>query len=149
MAKTKLSDLGSSVLVDDQDEKFIPALGDGTFGVPGDLCFIAPATGRIAGADVAAAEFFQGILMESKITGTETVIVQDVPCKLVVPKSGHAYRIRIIAAGDTDEAGTGVTFSGTAGKAETTDVTLALSKLGRLSIEVLVGDTIAEIIWIE
>lgn len=149
MAKTKLSDLGSSVLVDDQDEKLVPALGDGTFGVPGDLCFIAPATGRVAGSDVGAFEFFVGILMESKITGTETVIVQDVPCMLVVPKSGHAYRIRIIAAGDTDEIGSGIVFSATPGKAETTDQTLANSKIGRASLEILVGDTIAEIIWIE
>lgn len=149
MAKTNLSDLGSSVLVDDQDEKFIPALGDGTFGVPGDLCFVDPANGRIAGSDVGAKEFFQGILMESKITGTETVIVQDIPCKLVVPKSGHNYRIRCLAAGDTDEVGSGVTFSATPGKAETTDVTLANSKVGRLALEALVGDEVCEITWIE
>lgn len=149
MAKTELKHLGSSVCVDDQNEKYIPALGDGTFGIPGDLCYIVPGTGRIAGSDVGAAEFFSGILMESKITGTETVIVQDVPCKLVVPKSGHNYRIRCVALGDTDEVGSGVTFSATAGKAETTDVTLALSKIGRLALEGLVGDEVVEITWIE
>jgi len=105
--------------------------------------------GKAKGADVGAAEFFQGILMESKITGTETAIVAGVPCKLVVPKSGHGYRIRIIAAGDTDETGSGIVFSATAGKAETTDQTLANSKIGRASLEILVGDEVAEIIWIE
>jgi len=148
MAKTKISELGSSVCVDDQDEKMIPALGNGALK-PGDLCFVDPSNGRVKGSDAGAQEFFQGILMESKITGPDTAIVTDIPCKLVVPKSGHSYRIGILAADDTDEAGTGVTFSATPGKAETTDVTLANSKLGRLGIEVLVGDEVAEIVWIE
>ena len=148
MAKTELGDLGSKVCVDDQDEKTIPALGDGT-SVPGDLCYIDPADGKAKGADVAAKEFFSGIMKESKITGPETAIVAGIPCTLVVPKSGRNYRIRCIAAGDTDEVGSGVTFSATAGKAETTDVTLALSKIGRLALEVLVGDTVCEITWIE
>ena len=145
MAKTKLSDLGSSVCVDDQDEKYIPALGDGS-AVPGDLCFIDPSNGRVKGSDVGAQEFFQGILMESKITGTETAIVADIPCKLVVPKAGHNYRIRCIAAGDTDEAGGGFTFSATPYKAETTDVTLDNAK-GTIAMEILVGDTIVEVTW--
>ena len=147
MAKTKISDLGSSVCVDDQDEKLVPALGDGTFGIPGDLCYVVEANGRIAGADIDAAEFFQGILMESKLTGTEAIIAQDVPCMLVVPKSGHNYRIRINIATNTDEVGGGVTFSTTAGKAETTDLTLILSFIGRIALEVLTDDTVAEITW--
>ncbi len=151
MTKTKISDLGSSVCVDDQNEKYIPALGNGT-GVPGDLCSIDPSNGRVIGADIdaGAGEHFQGILMESRITGTETAIVSDIPCKLVVPKSGHGYRIRINAvSGATDPVGTGVTFSSTAYKGETTDTTLLLSKIGRLSLEALVNDTVCELNWIE
>ncbi len=145
MVKTDLKDLGSSVLVDDRDEKLIPALGNGT-AVPGDLCYIDPSNGRVAPANVGATEFFSGILMESKITGTETAIVSDIPCMLVVPKSGHDYRIRIVAAGDTDQVGGGFTFSGTNYKAETTDVTLALRK-GTIALEILVGDSVAEVTW--
>jgi len=146
MAKTELKDLGSSVVVDaDEKVKTIPALGNGT-AVPGDLCSIDPSTGKVQGADVGAIEFFQGILMESKITGTETAIVDGVPCTLVVPKSGHNYRIRCIAAGDTDEVGGGFTFSATVYKAETTDVTLALRK-GTIALEVLTGDTVVEVTW--
>ena len=148
MAKTELGDLGGKVCVDDQNEKTIPALGDGT-SVPGDLVYIDPADGKAKGSDVGTKEFFSGILKESKITGPETAIVAGIPCTVIVPKSGHNYRIRCIAAGDTDEVGSGVTFSGDAGKAETTDVTLALSKIGRLALEVLVGDTVCEITWIE
>lgn len=148
MAKTDLADLGGKVCVDDQNEKLIPALGDGAM-LPGNLCYIIPGTGKVGGADVGAKEFFSGILMESKITGPDAAPGDGIPCKLVVPKSGHGYRIRIVAAGDTDEIGTGVTFSGEPGEGETTDVTLALSKIGRLSLEVLVGDTVCEINWIE
>ena len=148
MAKTDLKDLGTSVCVDDQNEKYIPALGDGVC-IPGDLVYIIPGTGKVDGSEIGVKEFFSGILMESKLTGTEAVIADGIPCKLVVPKSGHGYRIRCNAAGDTDEVGTGVTFSTTAGKAETTDTTLILSQIGRTSLEVLVGDTVCELNWIE
>jgi len=148
MTKNKISDLGSSVCVDDQNEKFIPALGNGA-GIPGDLCYILD-TGKIAlsGIDAGASEHFSGILMESKITGTEAAIADAIPCKLVVPKSGHGYRIRcnIVAAAD-DPVGTGVTFSATDGKAETTDTTLLLSFLGQLSLEAVIGDTVCEVNW--
>ncbi len=145
MAKTALKDLGSKVCVDDQDEKFIPALGDGA-GIPGDLCYIIPATGKIGGAEVGAQEFFSGILKEDPITGTETAPGDGIPCTLVVPKAGHNYRIRCIAAGDTDEVGGGFTFSATPYKAETTDVTLDNAK-GTIALEMLVGDTVGEVTW--
>ena len=151
MPKTKISDLGSSVCVDKNNERFIPALGNGS-SVPGDLVYIDPANGRVAGADKTTAAFFQGFLMESVITGTETAIVADVPCKVVVPKSGHEYNIRItIVAAETDKAGSGVIFHDDAGKGETTMAgsTLALSKIGRLTLDALVGDTVARINYIE
>lgn len=147
MAKTKLSDLGSQVCVDDQNEKTIPALGNGT-AIPGDLCAIDPANGRVKGAQIGATESFAGILKESKITGTEEAPAADVPCTLVVPKSGHNYRIRCNAvAAAADEVGDGVTFSTTAYKAETTDITLILGFLGRLALEAAIGDTIIEVTW--
>jgi hypothetical protein len=142
MAKTKLSDLGSSVLVDDRNEKLIPALGDGS-AIPGDLCYIDPSDGKAKRSDVGAQEFFSGILMESKITGTETAIVAGIPCKLVVPKSGHAYRCRLLDTGATKKVGNGITFSATPGKAEVT-ATLLTAFLGTLSLEVLDDDTVCE-----
>ena len=146
MAKTKISDLGSSVCVNDQNEEYVPALGDGTFGIPGDLCYIVAATGLIAGSDVGGAEFFVGILMESKITGTETAIVASVPCTLVVPKSGHKYRIRCDDQGATVIVGNAMTFGANPGKAVKTATILA-GFLGRLSLESLTGDTVCEVTW--
>lgn len=146
MAKEDLSDLGGKVCVDDQNEKFIPALGNNA-AKPGDLCYIDRDTGRVAPCRIGFTEFFAGILMESKITGPDAAIATDVPCKLVVPKSGHDYRIQINIATNTDEVGGGVTFSNVNYKAETTDTTLLLSFIGRIAIEVLVNDLVAEITW--
>ena len=147
MTKTKLSDLGSSVCVDDQYEKYMPALGDGT-AIPGDLCYIDPADGKAKRTDIAAQEFFSGILMESKITGTETAPVAGVAVRLVVPKSGHGYRIRCtIIADAVNVVGGGATFSNDAGKADVSDITLILSFIGQLALEAAVGDTIIEINW--
>ena len=149
MAKTKISDLGSSVCVDNNNEKFVPALGNNA-AIPGDLVYIVPGTGRVAGSDKTTAKFNSGILMESIMIGTETAPGTDVPCKIVIPKSGHNYRVRctIVAAAD-DEIGGGLTYEDDAGKAETTDITLANGKLGRLAAEAAIGDTVAEITWIE
>lgn len=152
MAKTKITDLGSSVCVDDQDEKMVPALGIGGAGIPGDLCGITRTTGKIFGSDIdaGAGEFFVGILMESKITGTEAIIGVGIPCKLVVPKSGHNYRIRCVNVAETAEVGSGLSFSTTAYKAERTKgvlTTLILAFIGRLALEALTGDTVCEMTW--
>lgn len=151
MTKTQLKDLGSSVCVDKWNEKFVPALGNGS-SIPGDLVYIVPGTGRVAGADKTTAAFFQGFLMESIITGTETAIVADIPCKVVIPKSGHEYNIRVtIVAVATDKIGSGVIFHDDAGKGETTEAgsVLALAKIGRLALDAAVGDTVARITFIE
>ena len=149
MTKTKIEHLGSSVCVDDQDEKYMAALGNDA-GVPGDLCSVIAGTGKIQGATVGALEFFSGILMESKITGSEAAIGDGVPCKLVVPKSGHAYRIRCKSVAETAKVGNGLTFSTTAFKAErTVGAGTALIKgfIGQVSLEVLTGDTVCEMNW--
>lgn len=145
MAKTKISDLGSQICVDDLDEHSVPALGNGT-AIPGDLCAIDPANGRVVGSDVGALEQFVGILKKSEITGTETAIVADVPCSLVVPKSGHRYRIRCDDLGATVKVGHGLKFGANAGKA-LKEATLLLAMLGRLSLEGLTGDTVCEMTW--
>ena len=148
MSKTKISDLGSTICVNDQNEEYIPALGNGS-AVPGDLCYRDPTNGRLVGTDLGAADLFEGILMESKITGTETAIVTDVPCKLVVPKSGHKYRIRTLpdASGATTDLqiGQGMDFSATAYKADVAaDIVHAIM---RLSLTYIDNDEVAEVTW--
>ena len=123
----------------------VPALGDGA-GIPGELCYIIAATGKIGGCDVGDKEFFVGILMESKITGTETAIVDTIPCKLVVPKSGHNYRIRCDDLGATVIVGNAVTFGANPGYAVKA-ATILTGFLGRLALEGLTGDTVCEVTW--
>jgi len=149
MTKSKLEHLGSSVCVDDQDEKMIAALGDGN-GIPGDLCSVIRTTGKIQGSTTGALEFFSGILMESKLTGSEAAIGNGVPCKLVVPKSGHNYRIRCVNVAETAKVGSGLTFSATAFKAERTvgaGTALIKAFIGQIALEVLTGDTVCEMTW--
>jgi len=145
MAITKISELGSKICVDDENEHLVPALGNGT-AVPGDICGIDAANGRVTGVDDGADENFVGILKESPITGTETAIVADVPCSLIVPKSGHRYRVRCLDTVDTQEAGYPLGFSATPYKMDTIgDAEIAVA---RLSIAKKVDDdTVAEVIW--
>ena len=145
MAKTKISDLGSSVCVDDQNEKEVPALGNGS-AIPGELCAIDPATGKVVGSDVGNLEQFIGILKESKITGTETAIADGIPCMLVVPKSGHNYRIRCDDLGATVIHGNAMTFGANPGYAVKA-ATILTGFLGRLALEGLTGDTVCEVTW--
>jgi hypothetical protein len=146
MAKTKISDLGSSICVDDQNEKYVPALGDGA-AIPGELCLITAADGKVDGSDVGDKEFFVGILMESKITGTETAIVAGVACRLVKPKSGHDYRIRCDDLGATLITGTPMKFGANDGYAVKTANILDPGVIGYLSLEGLTGDTVCELTW--
>ena len=148
MTKTKLSDLGSSVCVDDRNEKTVPALGNGS-AVPGDLCGITAASGKVKGTDTGAVDEFVGILKEDKITGTETAIGDGIPCTLVVPQSGHNYRIRTLpdASGATTdlEVGVGLDFSATAYKADIcADIIHAIM---RLALRYVDNDEVAEVTW--
>ena len=145
MAKTKISDLGSTVNVGaEQDEHLIPALGNGS-SVPGDAVYRDPANGRVVGSDIGGAEWFEGILKESIITGTETAIVADVKCSIIVPKSGHRYRVRILDPNANKEVGSSVIISGTAGKfAATANI---VDGVATLSLPYVDNDTVAEVSW--
>ena len=146
MAKTKISDLGSKIAVGpDQDEHLLPALGNGT-AVPGDLCYRDPTTGKLLGSDVGAAEFFEGILKEHPVTGTETAIPDGTLCSLIAPKGGHRYRIRTNDMGADRETGDGVLFSSTAYKADV-GATLILSFCGKLTLPMPDNDTVCEMAW--
>lgn len=146
MAKTDLKDLGSRVCVGpERNEHTIAALGNAA-GIPGDLVAIDPANGRIVLSATAIIEQFQGILKESPITGTETAPGADIPCTIVVPKSGHRYRIRCDDLGATLKTGHGMKIGTTAGKA-LKEATALLAMLGRLSLEGHTGDTVCEVTW--
>jgi hypothetical protein len=145
MVRTLIRDYGTSVIASsDGDEEIIPALGNGV-AIPGDLVSIA-STRKVAGSDVGANEEFAGILMESQITGTETAIGDGVPCDVVVPISGHRYRIRMLDPGADFEMGYALTFSATAGKADVAaDIIHALCTAAK---PVYDTETVAEVFWL-
>jgi len=147
MAITKISELGSKICVGpDQKEHFVPALGNGT-AIPGDMCGINAADGKVTGTkdEGNGDEDFVGILKESMITGTETLIPAATPCSLIVPKGGHRYRVRKLVNAAAKEAGFPLGFSATAYKMDTIgDAELAVA---RLSISSAVNDTAVEVIW--
>lgn len=143
MAKNNLSDLGSQVCVNDENEHIVPALGNGA-AIPGDLCGINPDTGQIILTQGETYEGFVGILKESKITGTETAIVAGVPCSLVVPKSGHRYRVRTIDLNKDWNVGFEMIPSGTAGKMEGGG---HFPTIAKLSLKYIDDDTVAEVTW--
>jgi hypothetical protein len=145
MVRTLIRDYGTSVIAgSDGDEEIIPALGDGV-AIPGDLVSIL-STRKVAGSDVGVNEEFAGILMESQVTGTETAIVDGIPCDVVVPISGHRYRIRILDPGANKEIGYALTFSATAGKADAAaDIIHALCTIAK---PILDTETVAEVFWL-
>ena len=144
-AITKISDLGSKVCVDDLEEHLRPALGNAA-AVPGDMCGIDAANGRITGVTDGTDENFVGILKEDKITGTEAAIGTDVACSLIVPKSGHRYRVRCLNTIDTQEEGFPLGFSTTPYKVDSLDdAELAVMRLSAPMKED--NDTVAEIVW--
>lgn len=143
MAKTKLSDLGSGICVDDQNEKGIPALGDGT-AIPGDLCGINSTNGRVMGVHADDQESFVGILKEDKILGTEVAPVAGAPCMLVPPKSKHNYRIRTVELPDDYNVGQGMHPSMAVGKMT---IWPHFPSTAGLSLPWKAGDTVAEVMW--
>lgn len=144
MSNTTLASLGSSVCVNNEDEHFVPALGNAA-AIPGDACCILT-TGKVGPTKDGATEEFVGFLMESPVTGTEAAIADGTPCSLVVPKGGHRYRIRILDTVDIEPAGTGLGFSATDYKMdELDDAELAVA---RLSLPMITDDdTVCEIYW--
>ena len=144
-AITKITDMGSRVSVGDyQKEHLRPALGNGT-AIPGDCCGLDPANGRVLAVDDGAIENFVGIMKENILTGTETAIVADVPCSLIVPKKGHRYRVRKLVNAAAQEEGFPLGFSATPYKMDTVgDAEICVA---RLSISTVINDTICEVVW--
>ena len=144
MGKTELRELGPSVIAGSEgDEEIVAALGDGA-GIPGDLVSIG-SDRKIVLADAGAVELLSGILKESPITGTETAIVAGVGCSVVIPKSGHRYRIRCLNLAADKEIGFPLDVSATAGKADAAATMVA--SIFSISRAYTNTDTVCEVRW--
>jgi hypothetical protein len=145
MVLTKISELGSSVCAGSKlEEEIIPALGDGAM-TPGDLVYVLTASGKVAGSDLGAAELFTGILMEHPTLGTETAITAGLPCSVVIPQSGHRYRVRCLDLNAATQIGSPLDISATAGSMDAAaDVNNALAYVSKPNAD---GDTVVEVRW--
>lgn len=151
MANTKISDLGSrKICVSDIDEKRIPALGNGV-AKPGDVVAIVRSTGQVAGSDIGAFEYFEGIMDDDPTIAEDTAIAAGAACSVIIPQSGHRYRIHCVDLGGAVLEGTRMGFSATAG---------ALAKCAAIGVAGSVihgicstsslganGDTVVEVTW--
>ena len=148
MAKTKISDLGYNICLDNEAEKKIPALGDGS-SKPGLACSIAAATGKIELAKAGALERFIGLLLKRYDKSIDTAPADLESVDLVQPKSGRNYRVWFDEqdlAADLPR-GTPVEHSTANGGRFMESASLDDKQVGYLALPVASGQKVAEITW--
>lgn len=143
MANTTLASLGPSVAVSPEGEKRMTFLGDGA-RKPGD-CVGVLSTTKVVGTDVGAAEYFLGFLDVHQQIAADTAITDALACDVIIPQSGHRYRIHIEDPAGSEYEGAPYTFSDTVGTMEQN--TAVKGSEAKLAKSVANGDTYAEIIW--
>lgn len=151
MANTKISHLGDRrIAVSGLPEIRIPALGNGT-AKPGDVVGIVRSTGKVAGSDIGAFEYFEGILDDNPDLAEDTAITDGAPCSVIVPQMGHKYRVHCVDLGGAVLEGTGMGFSASAGALQkVTALGVAASTVYGCAKTVSLGangDTVVEIRW--
>lgn len=145
MVNTKISQLGSrDIAISGLPEIRIPAMGDGT-AKPGDLVGITDATGRVAQTGTGGADYFHGILDDVPDMAENTAITAGKPCSVIVPQSGHKYRVKCLDFGGAAVSGVAV-IHGTAG-AVTFDGAIENATLGYLAEPIVDDDTVCEMRW--
>ena len=93
MVNTQISHLGSrKIALSGLGEIKIPALANGT-SKSGELVGITDATGRTVGCDVGASEMFRGIQDDEPSTADNVAPIAGTPISIIVPQTGHIYRI--------------------------------------------------------
>lgn len=150
MANTKISDLGSrKISLSGLGEIKIPALGNGV-AKPGDIVGITDATGKIVGIDIGASELFRGIVDDKPEIAENTAIADGAPCAVIIPQSGHIYRLGITDASGAVVSGLPHKVSATAGKLEGPANT-NMNTAGNMAVNTKAlanGDTVMEAQWL-
>lgn len=146
MATTTLSQLGGIVCVDGKGgETIISAIADGT-AVAGQVVGVVSSTGKIAGTDDGAFEFFTGILLPRYDTDCDTAPTAGDAVEIVIPQDGHAYNVAITDPGADKDPGLGLVFSTTAGNL-TPQADIVVLNVARTSKKILDTDRFAEVYW--
>ena len=113
MVKTLISEMGGSICVSSAEETYVTAIADGT-AKAGHLVGLIIATGVVAGCNTTNVDEFVGILCERYDTDIDTAPTSGKTVRVVLPKSGHIYRM---FCADLNATGIGlcVGFGATAG----------------------------------
>jgi len=148
MVNTKISHLGGrAIAISPGGEIRIPALGDGT-AKPGDLVGITDATGRVVRADLGASELFRGFLDDLPTLAEDTAITAGLACSVIIPTSGHVYRLKVEDPGGAVTSGVPHTFSNEAGALED-QAALNTAAFQAVNVKALAnGDTVGEFQWV-
>jgi hypothetical protein len=149
MSNTKISDLGSRrIAISGLPEIRKTALGNGT-AKPGDVVGVASATGKVAGSDDGAFEYFEGIVDDDPTIAEDTAIADGSPLSLIVPQSGHLYRVHTDDPGGAALRGTSMGFGAGAGALDQLDELNDADKttMAYLEKDQANGDTVAEVRW--
>lgn len=143
MANTAISDLGGrEIAISGLPEIRIPCMGDGT-SKPGDLVYYVDATGY---ATYATTALFTGILDNDYKTADDTAITAGAPCSIIIPQSGHKYRVGYTDQNAADVTGQNCVIANGTGKLTTAN-DLTLDICAQLAQPTADDDTVAVVIW--
>ena len=156
MANTKISHINGSrkVAVSGMKEIYKPALGDGT-AKPGDLVGIISTAGANKGKVVRTQlgggtelETFIGIVDDLPTIAEDTAIPDGIPLNIIVPQSGHKYKVKAEDTGDAlSIEGFPMGFSSTAGAMEDIATMGTAGVKANLDIAMVDNDTVAQVVW--
>lgn len=147
MATTTIAALGSTIAVSSGGEKRKAALGNGT-NKAGAIVSISASTGKIVASDIGVSELFEGIVDLRYDTAIDTAIADGAPLSVIVPTSGHVYRVRLTDPGAAGGAiGLPVGFSAGAGELAILAALNTAGAVAYLAKAVVDDDTVAEVIW--
>ena len=147
MVNTKISDLGSrKIALSGKEEIRVPAKGDGT-SKSGDAVGIAVTTGYAVRSDIGASELFIGILDDQPDMADDTAITAGKACSVIIPQSGHKYRVKMEDSGASQYKGQPLGFSDTAGAFEDVAALSTAGCVATLAKDIVDDDTVCEIYW--
>lgn len=149
MANTKISDLGPEIALSADSERRASALGNGSLK-PGQIVYVDPSTGKVAATQAGTNDYIVGILDKGYKTTIDEAIGDGDPCSIIIPQSGHLYRIFCTDPSGAVPAGSPHKLSTTAGSIEGAANT-DLNTAGNIAVNTKAlasGDTVGEFRWL-
>jgi hypothetical protein len=142
MVLSKISELGGVIIGNEEDEIIVPCLADGTSKAGWAVSLNT--SGQAVGTDVDAVDTFVGFLLPHHEIDMDTAITANLPCNIVIPRSGHLYGTFIVDLNVSD-AGNALIFTTTAGSMGAQTDVEAETRAHTYRYDD--GDTVGIVIW--